>query len=299
MLGGNGEETMQLTILGARGSEPVSGPEYDLYGGNTTCYAVRTRNDKLLIFDTGTGLRKLNAIPDQNIYIFWTHGHWDHLLGFHQFKPLFDPRRNIYLHGGINLENGTRSTLEVMYSRNQSPFDIGAHPGIKGIVDFVPGDKVYDDGVTSVDTFLQPRHPQKGSIGYRITEKQGIGLEDKVLVISTDREPDHNGRDQELIERWNSADLVLSDVQYEPSGVESWNKFMPGWGHGDYISTVNMAIRARAKNVKGVHFHPDAEDNYLEGMEGRMSRYALEVAEHYALSTFEAGLARQNWTYQI
>ena len=33
---------MKLTVWGARGSIPVSGPEFDRYGGDTTCVCLET-----------------------------------------------------------------------------------------------------------------------------------------------------------------------------------------------------------------------------------------------------------------
>ena len=48
---------MKLTVWGARGSTPVSGPEYLVYGGDTTCLEVRTRNNEVIILDAGTGIQ--------------------------------------------------------------------------------------------------------------------------------------------------------------------------------------------------------------------------------------------------
>ena len=48
---------MEVTVWGARGSIPVSGPEYVRYGGDTTCLEVRGRGESLLI-DAGTGIRR-------------------------------------------------------------------------------------------------------------------------------------------------------------------------------------------------------------------------------------------------
>ena len=48
---------MELTVWGARGSIPVSGPEYVRYGGDTTCVEVRGPAGTLLI-DAGTGMRR-------------------------------------------------------------------------------------------------------------------------------------------------------------------------------------------------------------------------------------------------
>ena len=46
---------MQVRFFGTRGSLPVPGPGTVRYGGNTSCVAVRTARDTLVVLDMGTG----------------------------------------------------------------------------------------------------------------------------------------------------------------------------------------------------------------------------------------------------
>ena len=85
---------MIIRCWGARGSIPISGKEFSRYGGDTTCLELRTaRNDEVLIFDAGSGTRRLaNAVMDENrsiFHFFFSHVHWDHILGFPFFKPIY------------------------------------------------------------------------------------------------------------------------------------------------------------------------------------------------------------------
>src|SRR5437016_6245669 len=48
-----------VRFWGTRGSIPVPGAETLRYGGNTSCVEVRTDENRLFIFDCGTGARKL------------------------------------------------------------------------------------------------------------------------------------------------------------------------------------------------------------------------------------------------
>ena len=90
---------MRITCWGSRGSIPVSGPEFNRYGGDTTCLEIRTVNDDIIIVDAGTGIRPLgNKLFRENRRRFnflFTHAHWDHLMGFPFFKPLY--RENVEL----------------------------------------------------------------------------------------------------------------------------------------------------------------------------------------------------------
>ena len=47
-----------VTILGTRGSVPVSGEKYAAYGGATTCVLVNM-GGKTLLLDAGTGIMSL------------------------------------------------------------------------------------------------------------------------------------------------------------------------------------------------------------------------------------------------
>ena len=51
-------DKFEIKFWGVRGSIPVSGPEFERYGGNTSCIEVKYGN-RHLIFDAGTGLRGL------------------------------------------------------------------------------------------------------------------------------------------------------------------------------------------------------------------------------------------------
>ncbi len=73
----------QITILGARGSMPVSGEQFSTYGGATACVLLETASDAV-IFDAGTGLMNLPERvwkEHEKVHVFFTHFHIDHMLG--------------------------------------------------------------------------------------------------------------------------------------------------------------------------------------------------------------------------
>ena len=82
---------MKVTIWGCRGSIAVPGPQTVRYGGNTTCYEVRSDSGDLLIIDAGTGIRQLGAklIPEMPLStsILFSHTHYDHVIGYPFFVP--------------------------------------------------------------------------------------------------------------------------------------------------------------------------------------------------------------------
>lgn len=71
-----------IHICGARGSRPVGGKDFEEFGGQTSCYIIKTGNHALVI-DCGTGLYDAREIlaDCEIIDVFLTHVHYDHILG--------------------------------------------------------------------------------------------------------------------------------------------------------------------------------------------------------------------------
>ena len=91
---------MKVTFYGTRGSIPTPGETTVKYGGNTACVLIEADNKKL-IFDAGTGIKKLGeelASNNEPITIILSHNHWDHIQGFPFFIPAYQKNRliNIY-----------------------------------------------------------------------------------------------------------------------------------------------------------------------------------------------------------
>jgi len=92
---------MYIKCWGSRGSISVSGKEFLVYGGDTTCLEIKSKNNATIIVDAGCGIRRLGnhlIATNQFDYTFiFTHAHWDHLVGFPFFKPLFLKRAKIHM----------------------------------------------------------------------------------------------------------------------------------------------------------------------------------------------------------
>jgi phosphoribosyl 1,2-cyclic phosphodiesterase len=96
--------SIRVTFWGVRGSVPCPGPNTVKYGGNTSCLELRFgEEDRLVVIDAGTGIRELAAhimktdLPKGPIktQLFLTHTHWDHIMGYPFFIPLFIPNTEL------------------------------------------------------------------------------------------------------------------------------------------------------------------------------------------------------------
>ena len=103
-----------LKIWGDRGSMPTPGPDTVLFGGNTSCLELRF-DGRLVIVDAGSGIRQLgDQLMKTDIRkgpisadIFITHTHWDHIMGFPMFTPIYVPGTKLKIRGPITYEDDT------------------------------------------------------------------------------------------------------------------------------------------------------------------------------------------------
>jgi phosphoribosyl 1,2-cyclic phosphodiesterase len=104
----------KIKFWGVRGSTPCPGPDTVKYGGNTACIELRFgEENRLVIIDAGSGIRALgdyimkNDLPKGplKIDIFITHTHWDHIMGFPFFTPIYIPGTEINIYGPVTYED--------------------------------------------------------------------------------------------------------------------------------------------------------------------------------------------------
>ena len=300
---------MKIQIAGCRGSLPSpSGKDMDgkdfsttEFGGNTTCYYFESQNRRIII-DAGSGIAPLGRYfmekglgknLDLDLYI--THTHWDHIQGFPFFTPAYIKGNNIRVYGEaqitgdlVNTINKTDPTqlskvlqvngvgVKAVLADQQKPRNFPAPleymAGLAGFYDFIPGGKIKQDAQLKVES-TSISHPG-GCVSYKFTEyKPESNEKGKIIIVSTDFEPDSNGTDDKLVEWWQNADLVIADGQYETNSKQ--NPFMKSWGHSDPFIDLELARRANVKHLLITHFDPKSDDNYLRDFEQRVKAKSL------------------------
>ena len=210
---------------------PVSGVEFERFGGLTTCYEVLCEPGHRILIDLGTGVHHL--IPtldpevDRRFDVFFTHFHWDHTHGIPFFRPLYDPRNEITFHG-----RPTEGLVtEQMVSRLMEPpwFPV-RFAEMEARVDF-------DDLAESemVVAGIEIRHVSlfhpSGVTAYRFTAGG------RSVVLATDVES-AEWSDELLIDFAAGADVLIHDAQYFP---EEYRAHKVGWGHSTWKDAVRIA----------------------------------------------------------
>jgi phosphoribosyl 1,2-cyclic phosphodiesterase len=251
---------MIIKCWGARGSIPVSGPEYLKYGGSTTCVELRTKDDRTIIIDAGSGIRQLgNALVRENrseVSIIFTHAHWDHLLGFPFFKPLYRPGVRIEAFGCPFAQDSIRGMLSATMSRPNFPVDLAE---VKAQIDYHGYcDRTFMIGPVTITPILLS-HPNQG-IGYRFVE------DERSFVFLTDNELTfvHPGglTFQDYVQFSAGADLLVHDAEFTAAEYERTRT----WGHSVYGDALRLGMEAGVATLGLFHHNQDRVDAEVDAI---------------------------------
>jgi phosphoribosyl 1,2-cyclic phosphodiesterase len=237
----------------------VSGPEFRKFGGNTMCIEMRC-GPHVLIFDAGSGMSPLGQLlkseAQRDIVLFFTHFHYDHIMGFPFFGPLYDPAARVRVWSGTL--TGQMTTVQVIEDFMRHPFfPVGPEICRAELVaqEFAAGDVLAPfSGVTIRTAMLN--HPG-GSIGYRV-EFGG-----RAVAVITDTEHEPGQLDPAVLGLIAGCDLFLYDTTFTEEEFETYR----GFGHSTWQQAIRLAQAAKARQVGFIHhakWRGDAELTRLE-----------------------------------
>ena len=284
---------LSVHFWGVRGSIPCPGKTTVEFGGNTSCLEIRA-GEKLVIVDLGTGVKPLGDWIMENDFktgpvdmdVFISHTHWDHIMGFPMFSPIFIPGTKMRIRGPVSFNDDTLASIigdqlsyrywpvrqaelaaEIEYQQlKETTMDIGGELKV---------------------TTKYLNHPIL-CLGYRF-EYQG-----RTIVTAYDHEPFRNlfpvdpndpnyneeaareGEDaaneenEKMLQFFKDADILVHDTQYTPGEFE---KHL-GWGHSSYDYAIEAASQAGVKKLVFFHHDPNRTDEQLASLE---EKYRNEV----------------------
>ncbi len=278
---------MRVKFWGVRGSIPCPGPTTVRYGGNTPCLELRfpELDNRLIIIDAGSGIRELGNFMMANdlkkgaitTELFLTHTHWDHIMGFPFFVPIYLPATTLTVYGPVSYESeGLDQVVGGQLTYRYFPVRDAELAAKIRYVDLKEGQRSLGDGIHLVTKYLN--HPIL-CLGYRF-EFGG-----KVLCTAYDTEPYRNlfctdpndpaydktmahegdlaAEEQNgLVERFFAgADLLIHDTQYTEAEYQA-SKI--GWGHTSMERAVAAAGRVGVKRMALFHHDPLRTDDQLD-----------------------------------
>lgn len=272
---------MHIKCWGSRGSIPVSGKEYNKYGGDTTCIEIRTESGDIIIVDAGTGIRKLgNTLIEEGrrkFNLLFTHAHWDHLIGFPSFKPLFMDGTELIVYRCPFPDDYIEKMLATVMNPPNFPVRYSDLRASIQYIDSCP--ETFQIGSVTVESILLS-HPDSGC-GYKFTENGNT------FVFLTDNELGFNHPGglpvEAYIEFCKGADLLLHDAEYTRSEYQT----RVGWGHSVYTDVVDLAIEAGVRQLGLFHINSERTDYQMDTMVENCHR--IISGKHSSLSCFATG----------
>lgn len=277
-------EKNQVTILGARGSIPVSGDGYTIYGGATSCVLLEAEavsgagalpTSQVVVFDAGSGLLNLPQRvwkEHPKVHVFLSHFHLDHLMGIPMSPMMYDPSAEVifYAKDGDKIPEVFRQMMaEPLWPVGPDSFraklsyrSIGMQPVCLGAS---PDRSAENAGCPLTVTAFPVTHPG-GALAFR------ADWGNHSVVYATDCDPDEGtGR---LLERFAAdADLFILDAQYTDEEYERCR----GFGHPSMRTSAQIIAASGAG--KGLFFHhaPTHTDTQLGDMEKCLLQYRNSI----------------------
>jgi len=234
--------------------------------------------------DCGSGVRRLgNRLIKENtreISILFTHSHWDHILGFPFFKPLYYPKVSIEFFGCPFAQKSIRTVIRKVMEPPQFPVDLGA---IKARLKF---NASCLDGFVIGSLKITPAllsHPNKG-LGFKFEENG------KTFVFLTDNELRYRhpgGKDFDYYAAFCSgADVLVHDAEFTEADYERTRT----WGHSTFTQALELALESKVKRFGLFHHNQDRSDSEIDAMVGECEK--ISARKSLSLDCF--GVAQES-----
>jgi phosphoribosyl 1,2-cyclic phosphodiesterase len=240
---------------------------YGTVGGNTACISVALDDPReVVVFDAGSGIRNMGiALSKQDpqiehYHIFFSHFHWDHIMGLPFFNPAFNPSIQIEFYS-------PKPYLEKILSHQMLPpffpVPINAMRAKKSFHRLSGALTIQDVNIS----YKKIWHPQD-AYAYRVDDGRHS------FIYSTDVELSdvdfvHNEENDTF---FKDVDLIVIDAQY----TQKETLAKRGWGHSSFCTATDFAAHWGIKCAALFHHDPSYDDQKLfENLEE-----ARSYAEH-------------------
>ena len=265
---------MQVTFWGVRGSIPTPGTDTQRWGGNSSCLEVRHEDFPPLVFDCGTGAKKLGyklvGEPARELNLVFTHFHMDHVFGFPFFVPIYTPGYKIEITVPAFSEEEAREKLARYLNGVYHPTRLREVPAQVSFRSIRSG-RSFQAGGFEVQA-LSLNHPG-GALGYR------VNVDGQSICYITDTAPfvpygegvsagkPAPRSEQRVIDFLRDADTVIYDTMYDRD--EFLEKMT--WGHSYPEYAYALCKEARARHLILFHHLPEATDDALDALAQKWS----------------------------
>lgn len=294
---------MKVIFGGVRGSGPVTGAQYTVYGGDTTSILILGDSGERIVIDAGTGLSNLLPHlggPKDPLVLLLTHYHLDHLMGLPSFKPLYQRERSIKIVGMVP-PSGRPDTWQALNTIMDEPYwpislkeagamlvtrDVSTRDGSwKGDIkrEFMT--------VGGLEVRVCPVAHPGGCLAWRIDERSSGAS----LVFATDMEWSRASSQQEkefyeFCSKPKPVSTLIMDGHFAADEYPTHR----GWGHSTIQEVATVGVEAGASQIVVTHHAPQNDDEILDDRANRLTALVRELG-----SDANAFFARQGQELEI
>ena len=260
---------MEITFWGVRGTIPAPGAEFNRYGGNTPCVAVRTAAGGLIILDAGTGITGLGRAlmsaefgrGSGKATVLLTHAHWDHIQGFPFFAPVYVRGNRFTIYGPSQSPSMMEGILEGQMNPHFSPVhslrNLGAEIEFRAVEE---GASFEVEGV-AVRGQSNP-HGRYSALAYRLEDSSGS-------VVYAPDAGYKRGPTPEVAALYRGVSLLIHDTTYTPEDQEARRLR----GQSSIVDAARAAARCGARTLVMFHYDQDYTDQQVDALEGSCRSY--------------------------
>tara|TARA_B100000579_G_C22768546_1_gene822782 strand:- start:84 stop:932 length:849 start_codon:yes stop_codon:yes gene_type:complete len=270
-----------IKFWGVRGSNPTPDKDKMQFGGDTSCVEIRTKNNDLIILDMGSGLRNLGAkiIADDSysskINIFLSHYHWDHIMGFFYFAPLYNEKFTVNIYG-FNNEVRMEDLSKQLINKGFWPVEESMY---KANINFIELEQSSNDlktlDINDTKIFYSEHAHPGGANSFRIETG------DKKIVYVTDCEHSNGELNKNVLNIAEECDILIHDSHFTVRDLPNHI----GWGHSSWKQSIDIAIVSRVKQLVLFHYSPDYNDEKIKEIEiNAQKKFINTIASFQGLS---------------
>jgi phosphoribosyl 1,2-cyclic phosphodiesterase len=220
------------------------------------------------VVDAGTGIRRLGLLlleeERREANLLFTHAHWDHVLGFPFFRPLYDPGFSVSIFGCPCAQDSVRQILSDTMTEPHFPVRL---KDLRATLSFHREcQETFRIGTLSISP-IRLSHPN-GGIGYKFVEGG------QSFIFLTDNELDfqhHGGLSIENYARFcEGGDLLIHDAEFTAGEYEQRRT----WGHSSWERALDLALKSNVKQLGLFHHNQERTDHQVEDLERQCQRSA-------------------------
>lgn len=255
--------------------------------------------DTHFIIDAGTGIRPLGEISIHEIkgpiHIFFSHTHWDHVIGFPFFKPIHELNREIVVWSPVGSGRSTYELFKQLLAPEFFPISLNE---IKATLAFRTIKEKTPIQMGSIILDFHQTHHNGITFCFKIkTPHQTIGyVTDNEMFHEYHGDLDQIPRsilelDRSLIEFLSECDLLIHEAQYLPKEYEK----KVNWGHSSLSNIIALIREAKIKHWLVTHHDPKHTDEDLNKLEASakelLNKHKIDCEVQWIYDGFELCLS--------